>query len=230
MKKIMNANGDNYDIYVFDLDGTLLNTLKDLTLSVNAAMRFVGAQERSQEEVRSFVGNGIRLLIERALGKRAAETETFLTAFSHFKEYYGAHMCDHTAPYAGVTELLTRLKAAGKKTAVVSNKADFAVRELCRRYFGALIDAAAGENEEAGIRKKPAPDAVFAAIERLGGGTAVYIGDSEVDILTARNAALPCISVCWGFKDEAFLLSHGAERLVHTPDEIFSSAVEDNQI
>lgn len=216
----MDGQKTSYDIYVFDLDGTLLNTLEDLTLSVNAAMRFVGAKERSQEEVRSFVGNGIRLLISRALGNDADE-KTFSDAFSYFKEYYGAHLCDHTAPYAGISELLTRLKAAGKKTAVVSNKADFAVRELCRAYFGALIDAAAGENEAAGIRKKPAPDALFTAIERLGGGTAVYIGDSEVDIQTARNAALPCISVCWGFKDEAFLLAHGAERLAHTPDEIF---------
>lgn len=217
----MDVQKRNYDIYVFDLDGTLLNTLEDLTLSVNAAMRFVGAKERTQEEVRSFVGNGIRLLIGRALGEKAADENTFSSAFSYFKKYYGAHLSDHTAPYAGIFELLTRLKAAGKKIAVVSNKADFAVRELCRAYFGALIDAAAGENEAAGIRKKPAPDALFTAIERLGGGTAVYIGDSEVDIQTAQNAALPCISVCWGFKDEAFLLSHGAKRLAHAPDEIF---------
>ncbi|MGN1052285.1 MAG: HAD family hydrolase, partial [Candidatus Scatosoma sp.] len=198
----MDLQKTSYDIYVFDLDGTLLNTLEDLTLSVNAAMRFVGAKERTQEEVRSFVGNGIRLLIERALGTETADEKAFSNAFSYFKEYYGAHLCDHTAPYAGITQLLTRLKAAGKKTAVVSNKADFAVRELCRRYFGTLIDVAAGENEAAGIRKKPAPDAIFTAIERLGGGAAVYIGDSEVDIQTAQNAALPCISVCWGFKDE----------------------------
>ena len=217
----MEAGNKKYDIYVFDLDGTLLNTLEDLTLSVNAAMRFVGANERKKEEVRSFVGNGIARLIERALGKRAAEEEIFSKALSYFKEHYAVHMFDHTAAYAGITELLMRLKAAGKKIAVVSNKADFAVQELCRRYFGALIDAAAGENERAGIRKKPAPDAVFTAIDRLGGGTAVYIGDSEVDILTAKNAALPCISVCWGFKDEEFLLSHGATCLVHTPNEIF---------
>lgn len=218
---------ENYDTYVFDLDGTLLNTLEDLTISVNAAMRFAGHKERTKDEVRSFVGNGIRLLMLRALDMKesgtesAAEEEKFQTAFGYFKEHYAKHLSDHTAPYAGVEEMLRRLCAAGKKTAVVSNKADFATKELCRRYFGSLVGVALGENEAAGIRKKPAPDSVFAAIGTLGGKNAVYIGDSEVDIETAKNARLPCISVCWGFKDKDFLAAHGASRIVSDPSEIF---------
>lgn len=212
---------EDFDIYVFDLDGTLLNTLEDLYLATNAAMRHVSAAERTKDEVRAFVGNGIKLLITRALGARAADEAVFNRAFSYFKEYYGARMFDHTAPYAGVLEMLRRLNAAKKRVAVVSNKADFAVKGLCERYFGKLCGVAIGENEAAGIRKKPAPDSVFAAIEKLGGGKAVYIGDSEVDIETAKNAGLPCISVCWGFKSEEFLIAHGAEKCVHSPEEIF---------
>ena len=159
---------EDFDIYVFDLDGTLLNTLEDLYLATNAAMRHVGAAERTKDEVRAFVGNGIKLLITRALGERAADEAVFNRAFSYFKEYYGAHMYDHTGTYAGVLEMLRRLNAAKKRVAVVSNKADFAVKGLCARYFGELCGVAIGENEAAGIRKKPAPDSVFAAIERLG--------------------------------------------------------------
>lgn len=214
-----------YEIYVFDLDGTLLDTLDDLTGAVNAAMREVGAKERTREEVRSFVGNGIRLLVLRALtgGKEDAfvDNEVFERAFSCFKAYYGAHLAEKTAPYPDVLPLLRRLKESKKKVAVVSNKADFAVKKLCERYFGSLVDVAVGEKEEDGIRKKPAPDSTIAAIDALGGGNAVYIGDSEVDIETAKNAKLPCVSVCWGFKDEAFLLRHGASVCVYAPSEIF---------
>lgn len=218
---------EEYDTYVFDLDGTLLDTLDDLTAAVNAAMRRVSFAERSKEEVRGFVGNGIRILVLRAMnlyGKEKlgeAEETAFSSAFSYFKRYYAAHLADRTAPYAGILPLLRRLKAAGKKIAVVSNKADFAVKSLCDRYFAGLTDVAVGENEEKGIKKKPSPDAVLYAIETVGGENAVYIGDSEVDVQTAKNANLPCVSVCWGFKDEAFLRENGAIVLVKDPSEIF---------
>lgn len=222
-KKVTGA----YDAYVFDLDGTLLDTLDDLTLAVNAAMKSVGFAERSKEEVRRFVGNGIKNLIFRATGLYGkkevsdAEEKAFLAAFDFFKTFYAAHLTDRTAPYAGILPLLGRLRAEGKKIAVVSNKADFATQSLCKTYFEGLVDVAAGENEEKGIKKKPAPDSVFRALEILGVKNAVYIGDSEVDIQTAKNAGLPCVSVCWGFKDEAFLLENGAKILVKDPSEIF---------
>lgn len=217
----------NYDTYIFDLDGTLLDTLTDLFLSVNATMRLIGYAERTREEVRSFVGNGIRLLILRAMNFDETSLQNFESkkdferAFQFFKDYYAQHLCDNTAPYSGVMDMLKRLKVAGKKIAVVSNKADFATKELCRHYFGGLVDIAVGENETAGIRKKPAPDSVYSVIKEVGGESAVYIGDSEVDIETAKNANLPCISVCWGFKDKEFLESNGASKLVSYPDEIF---------
>ena len=163
-----------FDTYVFDLDGTLLDTLDDLTSSVNAALEAFGCPVRSREEVRGFVGNGIRLLVRRAAPCGA----DFAGIFEAFKAHYAAHCFDKTKPYAGVTELLTQLKARGAKTAIVSNKADFAVRELSARFFGKLIDAAAGEREDAGIRKKPAPDSVLSVLKLLeeDGKRAVYIG------------------------------------------------------
>lgn len=217
-----------YDVYIFDLDGTLLDTLDDLTVAVNFALRSVGAPERSREEVRSFVGNGIVKLMERALpngecggGQKSAD---FTRAFEEFKGYYAEHCADRTRVYDGVLPLLEALKGQGKLCAIASNKAEFAVKELSKRYFGRLIDVAAGENEAAGIRKKPAPDSVFAVIEKLNarGKRVVYVGDSEVDIETARNAALPCVSVTWGFKTREFLLENGAQTLVDEPKEILS--------
>ncbi len=209
-----------YELIVFDLDGTLLDTLEDLYLAVNFSLQKYDLKERTREEVRSFVGNGIKRLIERAAGE--VPPEVFEGAFSAFKEYYGAHCEDNTKPYAGILPLLTALKARGAKTAIVSNKADFATKKLAKTYFGDLIDEAVGENEEAGIRKKPAPDSLFTVMKSLGGtvGNTVYIGDSEVDIQTARNAGVRCISVTWGFKTREFLLKNGAELLLGEPMEI----------
>lgn len=215
-----------YDVYIFDLDGTLLDTLDDLTAAVNFALRSVGAPERSREEVRAFVGNGIVKLMERALPGGACgngqKSAVFAMAFEAFKGYYGEHCADRTHVYNGVLPLLEELKGRGKLCAIVSNKADFAVKELSKRYFGALIDVAEGENEAAGIRKKPVPDSVFAVIEKLNARCkrVVYVGDSEVDIETAKNAALPCVSVTWGFKTRGFLLENGAQTLVDAPSEI----------
>lgn len=207
-----------FETYVFDLDGTLLDTLDDLTDAVNAALSAYGCPVRTRGEVRSFVGNGIRLLIERAAPKDSPRPEIL----AEFKRFYGEHCCDKTKPYPGVEEMLRKLRARGARTAIVSNKADFAVQELSARYFGNLVLAAVGENEEAGVRKKPAPDSVFTALELVGGKKegAVYVGDSEVDIETAANAGLPCVSVTWGFKSRKFLSERGASLLIDTPEEL----------
>ena len=209
-----------YKTVIFDLDGTLLDTLQDLHNSVNAALTAYGLPCRTIDEVRRFVGNGIAMLIERAIGvKNHPDFEGVLTTF---KAHYGAHCKDETKPYDGILQLLKALQTAGVKTAVVSNKADFAVKLLAEEYFSGLLLDAVGENEEAGVRKKPAPDSLFAVMEKLGAekSDVVYVGDSEVDIQTAKNAGVACISVTWGFKDREFLLKNGAEILADTPSEI----------
>ena len=211
-----------YNAVIFDLDGTLLDTLDDLWAAVNAALKKFSLPIRTREEVRGFVGNGIVKLMERAAGQ--VEKEVFDGALAEFKSFYGEHCEDKTKPYEGVIELLTILKAKGIRTAVVSNKADFAVKKLAEGYFEGLLEYAVGENEEAGIRKKPAPDSLLAVMQSMGAGTSstVYIGDSEVDIQTAKNAGVDCISVTWGFKDKQFLLDNGATVLVDAPEEILS--------
>ena len=151
-----------YKTIIFDLDGTLLDTLDDLKNATNAALRKFELKTRTREEVRSFVGNGIKKLIERALGEHTANFDEVL---ADFKRYYGEHCADETKPYEGILPLLTALKARGVKTAVLSNKADFAVKKLAKAYFDGLLLGAVGENEEAGIRKKPAPDALFAVMK-----------------------------------------------------------------
>lgn len=210
-----------YQAVVFDLDGTLLNTLEDLTDSVNAALRLHAMPQRSTEEIRQFVGNGIAKLLERAVPDRTPE-ELRKKVLEDFREYYGEHCRDKTEPYAGIMELLRTLKKAGIKMAVVSNKADFAVKELVPVYFGELIGVANGEKESEGIRKKPAPDMVRTALKKLGCSPkeAVYVGDSDVDIKTAQNCGMDCISVTWGFRSRAFLKQEGAEKIIDTPSEI----------
>lgn len=210
-----------YSTYIFDLDGTLLDTLGDLAASTNYALRSCGMPEHSVEDVRRFVGNGVRLLMERAVPDGAANPR-FEEAFSVFRQHYMAHSLDTTKPYDGIPEMLTALKAKGCRMAVVSNKFYAATQELCRHFFADTIDVAIGEHEAEGIRKKPAPDTVFEALRQLGVGKedAVYVGDSDVDILTARNSGLPCISVLWGFRDRDFLLKNGAETLVSAPSEL----------
>ena len=209
-----------YETIIFDLDGTLLDTLDDLWNAVNAALRKFGLPTRTREEVRSFIGNGIVKLMERAAGE--VEKQVFDGVLAEFKRYYGEHCEDCTKPYEGIMELLECLKGKGIKTAVVSNKADFAVKKLADGYFKGLLCEAVGENEEAGIRKKPAPDSLLAVMERLGAGTrsTVYVGDSEVDIQTANNAGVDCISVTWGFKDKDFLIANGAKTFIDAPKEL----------
>jgi len=208
----------SYSTYIFDLDGTLLDTLADLAAAVNYALRMHRLPERSIDEVRSFVGNGVRVLMQRAVpeGENNPQFEKVLDTFRH---YYLVHSLDTTRPYDDIPELLRELRLRGCRTAVVSNKFDAATKELCRHFFADTIEVAVGEHEAEGIRKKPAPDTVEEALRQLGvtKENAVYVGDSDVDILTARNAGLPCISVLWGFRSRDFLLAHGAAAFVSNP-------------
>ena len=212
-----------YSTYIFDLDGTLLDTLGDLAASVNCALRSCDMPEHSVEDVRCFVGNGVRLLMERAVPDGASNPR-FDEAFSAFRQHYMTHSLDTTCPYDGIPEMLAALKAKGCHLAVVSNKFYAATQELCRHFFADTIDVAIGEHEAEGIRKKPAPDTVYEALRQLGveKNGAVYVGDSDVDILTARNSGLPCISVLWGFRDRNFLIKNGAETFISAPSELLS--------
>lgn len=208
-----------YKLVIFDLDGTILNTLEDLADATNYALGKHGCPTRTIEEVRRFVGNGIRKLIERAVPAGLTEREID-RVHQTFSDYYQQHCADKTCPYEGILPLLQRLRAAGCLTAVVSNKADVAVQPLCRQYYEDLFDYAVGERE--GIRRKPAPDAVLEVLRRLevDAADAIYIGDSEVDIQTAANAGLDCIVVTWGFRDRVYLESQGGRRFVDSPEEI----------
>ena len=208
-----------YKTYIFDLDGTLLSTLADLAASTNYALRTHHMPERSLDEVRRFVGNGVKKLMERAIPD-GLNNPLFEETFATFRQHYMQHNLDTTQPYPGIMQLLEQLKAEDKNIAVVSNKFYAATRELCRHFFGALVPGAIGERED--IRKKPAPDTVIEALRELGVDKegAVYIGDSDVDIMTAKNSGMPCVSVLWGFRDKEFLLEHGATTLISKPEEM----------
>lgn len=208
---------------IFDLDGTLLNTLDDLADSTNYALSKFGYPTRTIEEVRQFVGNGVAKLIERAIPE-GKNNPNFEKCLAIFKENYAQNMYNKTAPYNGIIEMLSNLKSKGIKIAVVSNKFDLAVKELCKKYFEGFIDFAAGENEAQGIKKKPAPDTVISVLNEFNFASedAVYVGDSDVDIMTAKNSKMPCISVTWGFRDEKFLLENGATILINAPSEIYN--------
>ena len=209
----------NIDTIIFDLDGTLLNSLEDLHACFNQAIAQFGYPIRSIDEIRSFVGNGIRKAIERALPCDVS-TDELDKITDYFRTYYKDHMLELTKPYDGIIELLTNLKSKGYKTAIVSNKYDDAVKELSKNYFGNLIDIAVGEGY--GIRRKPEVDGVSKAIEMLGSKieTCIFVGDSDVDIMTANNANIPCISVLWGYKDKNFLKSKGAKYIAETTKDI----------
>lgn len=212
-----------YDAVIFDLDGTLLDTLDDLMDATNYALGQMGFPARSRKEVQAFVGNGVAKLMERALPAGASPSDAAM-ALDIFKPYYALHSKDKTAPYPGVLETLSALRAGGCKLAVVSNKFDSAVKALAQDYFPGLIDLAAGENEASGVPKKPDSTMVLQTIAALGSAPdrAVYVGDSDVDLQTAKNSGLPCISVTWGFRDKPFLLEHGATTFIDAPGELLS--------
>ncbi len=210
------------NIVIFDLDGTLLNTLGDLYISFNYAIEKFGYPRRTIEEIKSFVGNGIKTAIERALPHKVADDE-LNKIVELFKKYYIEHMNEHTAPYDGITDMLKELKSKGYRVGVVSNKYDNAVKELCKRYFGELVEIAVGESSE--VNKKPAKDGVLKVLKELNTvetevNNVIYVGDSEVDIETAKNAKIPCISVLWGFKDKDFLEKNGASIFAEVPNDI----------
>ena len=202
-----------YSFYIFDLDGTWLSTLGDLAASTNHALRAHHLPERSIEEVRQFVGNGVKKLIERAVPS-GTDDQLRESVFCSFRAHYLAHSLDTTEPYPEVLVTLRCLKERGAKIGVVSNKLQAGVTDLCQHFFKGLVDVAIGERE--GIRRKPSPDMVVEAMRQLGAqkDNTVYIGDSDVDIETAKNSHLPCISVEWGFRNHDFLLEHGATRLI----------------
>ncbi|MBE5922608.1 MAG: HAD family hydrolase [Lachnospiraceae bacterium] len=209
-----------YDTVIFDLDGTLLNTLEDLADSVNYVMKRFGYPSRTLSEIRSFVGNGIRKLMERSVPEDIEET-AFEEAFVCFKEYYTDHCQIKTDLYEGIAKLLARLKADGYKMAIVSNKNQEAVTELRPVFFGESITVALGQSEN--MPKKPGPEMAYFALEQLGSKheQALYVGDSDVDKQTADNAGLDCVLVTWGFRDRDELEKLAPFGIIDTPDELW---------
>ena len=210
-----------YAAVLFDMDGTVLDTLRDLNAAVNRTLQNFGFAPQSLEETRQKVGNGSRRLLELSVpeGTGAEELEKIL---AWYLPYYNTHANDTTAPYPGVLELLRTLRARGCPTAVVSNKPDRTVRELSAIHFAGLLDCAVGENEAQGVRRKPAPDTLLTAAAQLGAAPVdcLYVGDSEVDVLTAARAGMDCASVLWGFRSRAELEAAGAKLLFETPEEL----------
>ncbi len=207
------------DTIIFDLDGTLLNTLEDLRDSVNFALGKQNFPLRTLPEIRSFVGNGIRLLMERSVPENTTP-EIFEACFNDFCDYYKIHMEDKTAPYEHINDMLKNIKAEGFKTAIVTNKADFAAQDLCKRMFGDTIDLVVGSTDDR--PNKPAPDGVYYALESLGSKleNTVFVGDADTDILTANNAGLESIGVLWGFRDRKVIEKEGAKYIVSTVKEL----------
>ena len=213
-----------YKLAIFDMDGTILDTLEDLTDSINYALKANGYPEHTLEEVRSYVGNGLMKLVERSVPDKTNK-EDIDKVFKQLVEYYQIHCADKTKPYDGIINLIKRLREAGCKTAVVSNKADAAVQELCKQYFPGLFDSAVGEKKD--VLKKPAPDSVNYVLDYLhiDRNDAVYIGDSEVDIATASNAMVDCITVSWGFREIDFLKQAGAKTIVSEATKIYDIVI-----
>lgn len=208
-----------YKCVVFDLDGTLTNTLEDLKNSVNFALKKQGFPEKTLKEIRSYVGNGVRKLVERAVPV-GVSTEITDKVFADFKAHYSVHCLDCTAPYDGVTEVLETLKEDGVKTAIVSNKSHPEVEEIAARFFGKLIDKAVGVSEK--VNCKPAPDSVNLALSVLNARKedCVLVGDSLVDMATAANSGLPFVAVTWGFADRDVLVANGATVLADNASEL----------
>jgi phosphoglycolate phosphatase len=206
---------------VFDMDGTVLNTLEDLTISVNYVLEKFGMPKRTLEEYRMFFGNGIRHALELSLPE-GTSPEILDEMVPVFREHYDRHCLDNTRPYDGILDLMKELKDRGYKMAIVSNKIDSAVKELNSRFFSDFVDVAIGEKP--GIRRKPAPDTVIEALKELNSNVneTVYIGDSEVDYATAENSGLRCISVLWGFRDKEYLEEIGADVFAEKPGDILS--------
>jgi haloacid dehalogenase superfamily, subfamily IA, variant 3 with third motif having DD or ED/haloacid dehalogenase superfamily, subfamily IA, variant 1 with third motif having Dx(3-4)D or Dx(3-4)E len=216
-----------YKLVIFDMDGTILYTLDDIVNGLNAALKKNGLPEKDKEAVRKYIGNGIHYEVENSV-PAGTSNELIDQVFADFNAYYAIHCGDHTKPYDGVTDLMKKLRERNILTAVVSNKGDYAVQNLDKQYFDGLLDAGVGEKK--GIRRKPAPDTVNAVLEQLHvkKEDAVYIGDSEVDIATAKNASMDSIIVEWGYRDHDFLVAKGAQRLVRSVAELERELLGDN--
>ena len=199
---------------LFDLDGTLLDTLQDLIDATNATLTHCGCPQRTPEEVRQFVGNGALRLFELALPE-GSTPQAVAEALAWFKEYYPAHSQIKTKPYDGILEALEEIRKEFP-VAVVSNKPDVAVKPLCKTYFADIY----AQGESSACPRKPAPDMVFAAMQAIGVERCIYVGDSEVDVLTAKNAGVPCLSVLWGFRDKEILVEAGAEHFCEDPKDL----------
>lgn len=204
---------------IFDLDGTLLNTLGDLRAATNHALEVRGLPPHSMEEIRQFIGNGIRLLICRAMPEGTPEAEID-AALDDFKAYYAAHIHDRTVPYDGIPQLLTALRKRGIKVAVLSNKIDSASQQLIEYFFPGKTDVVFGEH--VGVPRKPDPTSCRMVMQQLGvqPEQVLYVGDSGTDMQTAKNAGLYAVGVTWGFRSKEVLLEHGADILVHRPEQI----------
>ena len=214
---------------IFDLDGTLMNTLDDLHDSVSYALRQAGLAPNPKQDTRRYLGNGVRNLVNRSVEQACPMADEALKerVFETFRAYYVAHSMDKTAPYEGIPEMLEECKKRGFFTAIVSNKLDPAVKDLHKAFFADSIDVAIGETPT--VKRKPAPDMVDEAIRQLSllygrsieKSECVYVGDSEVDLQTAKNSDLPCIAVSWGFRDRDYLVEQGAKTIIDCPDELF---------
>ena len=210
-----------FNTFVFDLDGTLLNSLQDLAVSTNWALQQNGFPCHSTDNIRMFVGNGVKKLIERALPADIDE-DSFQKVFDDFKQHYLVHSLDNTVPYDGIIPLLQTLSQHQKHIAVASNKLQAGVTLLHQRFFADYIPLAIGESTE--MPKKPAPQMLLHAADYFHTplSKCLYIGDSDVDVATARNCGMTCLSVLWGFRDKEFLMQHGASHFVTTPCEMLS--------
>ena len=214
---------------IFDLDGTLMNTLDDLHDSVSYALRQAGLAPNPKQDPRRYLGNGVRNLVNRSVEQACPTADEALKerVFEIFRAYYVAHSMDKTAPYEGIPEMLKECKKRGFFTAIVSNKLDPAMKDLHKAFFADSIDVAIGETPT--VKRKPAPDMVDEAIRQLSllhgrsieKSECVYVGDSEVDLQTAKNSDLPCIAVSWGFRDRDYLVEQGAKTIIDCPDELF---------
>lgn len=208
-----------YKAVLFDMDGTVMNTIEDLNDSVNASLQAFGLPQITLADTMRFVGNGARRLMEQAV-PAGTDPDRFETILEYYVNYYQKHCLIKTGPYPGIPELMRSLQAAGLRQVIISNKPDAAAREIADRYFPDFAEFVIGEKD--GLRRKPWPDMIFAAIERLGvpREECVYAGDSEVDIDTARNAGIDCISVLWGFRERKVLEAAGAMAFARTPEEL----------
>lgn len=210
------------DTIIFDLDGTLLNTLEDLTDSVNYAMEKMGVPLHTQAEVRMMLGNSAHFLLKSAMPEGSAEEE-ISRCMAFFEEHYHSNLRNKTAPYEGICEMLSHIREAGYKTAVVSNKGDAFTKELVKDFFGEFIEFAVGRSER--FQRKPAPDTVWYAMELLGSEKekTAYVGDSEVDVMTARNAGIPCVSCLWGFRDRETVEKENPAVIIESPDQLLNA-------